>query len=256
MDRNRTHRLGAGLALLAWLAVLGTAIVALHQAGGGPPLGAPGRWAAWASARTGVDAAFAVLRMLALALAWYLLVSTALALAAQVLGAARAVAALDPFTLGPVAALVRGAVGLGLVGAATTVTAPSATAGSTPVHHVAHQQPVEPAPSPPPTIRRLPDADEAPVPPSPPPAPAPDPAPTASDPGATTWVIAPGDHLWSVASRVLARAWSAPEASDEQVVPYWRALIAANRAVLADPANPDLVFPGQVLRLPPPGPPT
>jgi nucleoid-associated protein YgaU len=33
-------------------------------------------------------------------------------------------------------------------------------------------------------------------------------------------------------------------------VPYWQSLVDANRATLADPENPDLLFSGQVLTLP------
>jgi len=229
------------------MAFLGVAIAALHQVGVGPPLGSPGRWTGWVSDSTGVEAAFALLRLLALGLTWYLLVSTVLALGAELPGADRAAAALDPFTIPLVRSLVRSAVGLGLVGALAVTVPPAPGSGPPRAHLVAHQQPVEPEPSLPPTIRRLPDAGGAPTPTPPAPAPAPVPA----DPG-PTWVIAPGDHLWSVASRVVARERSAPTATDDQVAPYWRALIAANREVLADPANPDLVFPGQVLRLPAP----
>jgi nucleoid-associated protein YgaU len=64
--------------------------------------------------------------------------------------------------------------------------------------------------------------------------------------------IRPGDHLWSVAATVLHEAWGAP-ATDHEVAPYWRRLVEANRAVLADPANPDLLYPGQVVAVPAPG---
>jgi nucleoid-associated protein YgaU len=36
------------------------------------------------------------------------------------------------------------------------------------------------------------------------------------------------------------------------VAPYWQRLVEANRPALADPANPDLVFPGQVFTVPDP----
>ena len=54
-----------------------------------------------------------------------------------------------------------------------------------------------------------------------------------------------------MADQVLRRAWGrAP--TDQEIVPYWNRLIAANRATLADPANPDLVYPGQTFTLPAP----
>ena len=63
--------------------------------------------------------------------------------------------------------------------------------------------------------------------------------------------MAPGECFWSIADQVLARAWDrAP--SDGEIVPYWRTLIETNRAALADPANPDLVYPGQTFTVPPP----
>jgi nucleoid-associated protein YgaU len=37
---------------------------------------------------------------------------------------------------------------------------------------------------------------------------------------------------------------------DAEVVPYWRAVIEANRDRLADRDNPSLVFPGQEFVLP------
>jgi len=61
----------------------------------------------------------------------------------------------------------------------------------------------------------------------------------------------PGECFWSIAEDVLAAAWGrAP--SDAEIVPYWRVLIEANRATLADTANEDLIFPGQVFTVPPP----
>ena len=59
-----------------------------------------------------------------------------------------------------------------------------------------------------------------------------------------------GDSFWSIAAEELAQQGGAPP-SDRQIVPYWRRLIEHNRAVLVDPGNPDLIYPGQVLSLPP-----
>ena len=75
-----------------------------------------------------------------------------------------------------------------------------------------------------------------------------DPAPGPAAP--RTWTVAPGQHLWSISSAVLADALGRPP-SDPEVVPYWRRVIEANRTRLADPANADLLFPGQVLVVPP-----
>jgi flagella basal body P-ring formation protein FlgA len=52
---------------------------------------------------------------------------------------------------------------------------------------------------------------------------------------------------------VLRTAWDrAPD--DGETDPYWRVLVEVNRDVLADPENADLLFPGQVLEVPPPPP--
>ena len=70
-----------------------------------------------------------------------------------------------------------------------------------------------------------------------PPAAASVPPPAPALPPRGTWVVQPGDHLWSIAER------SAPG----DMLRYWLALVEANRDRLADP---DLVLPGQVLVLP------
>lgn len=65
-----------------------------------------------------------------------------------------------------------------------------------------------------------------------------------------------GDHLWEVAEAAVG-AHLGRAASVAEVRPYWQSLVDLNRDVLVDPANPSLVFAGQVLRLPPPpAPPT
>lgn len=75
------------------------------------------------------------------------------------------------------------------------------------------------------------------------------PTPSASVDG-ETWHVERGDHFWSIAERVLADRWGRSPTSAE-VDGYWRALVAANRTRLADPDNPDLLFTGQVISLPP-----
>ncbi|MDY7100982.1 MAG: hypothetical protein S0880_07325 [Actinomycetota bacterium] len=74
----------------------------------------------------------------------------------------------------------------------------------------------------------------------------------AADVAPTTWTIESGDHLWHVAEDTVARHLGRP-ATDAEIAPYWQRLIDTNRDTLADPTNPDLVFPGQVFHLPPPG---
>jgi hypothetical protein len=66
----------------------------------------------------------------------------------------------------------------------------------------------------------------------------------------TERVLTPGDHLWSVAEQQVEAVLGRP-ATDEEITRYWRRVLEVNRASLADPANPDLVFSGQVIVLPP-----
>ena len=90
-------------------------------------------------------------------------------------------------------------------------------------------------------------------------APAPDVAPPASHPappaevtpeGSRTHVVVPGDSFWRIAAVHLeAELGRIPEPGE--VAPYWRRLVDANRDNLAVPGNPDLIFPGDVVILPP-----
>jgi hypothetical protein len=65
------------------------------------------------------------------------------------------------------------------------------------------------------------------------------------------WVVEPGDSLWSIADEVMRRAdGSSP--GERTVARYWHRLIGANRQDLVDPANPDLLVPGQRLVVPSP----
>ncbi len=68
--------------------------------------------------------------------------------------------------------------------------------------------------------------------------------------GQGTWTIAPGQHLWLVASRTLAAAGRPTD--DGSVVRYLARIVDANRDRLAVPDDPDLVFAGQDFVLPEP----
>ncbi|MDD9369896.1 MAG: LysM domain-containing protein [Acidimicrobiales bacterium] len=73
------------------------------------------------------------------------------------------------------------------------------------------------------------------------------PAALAVDP--TAWVVEPGDSLWSIAEEVVAPT-DGTSPAERTVTRYWQRLVAANRANLVDPGNPDLLVPGQQLVLP------
>ena len=77
-----------------------------------------------------------------------------------------------------------------------------------------------------------------------------------------TWLVAEGDHLWGIAVETVAQRASAGHHADDHpddhpddhaddhmsVLRYWLKLIEANADVVGD--DPDLIYPGQVIRLP------
>lgn len=63
--------------------------------------------------------------------------------------------------------------------------------------------------------------------------------------------VRPGESFWSVTEDELTRRLGRTPTPDE-VVAWWAGLIAANRSRLVDPTDPDLLRPGQHLRLPRP----
>jgi nucleoid-associated protein YgaU len=64
-------------------------------------------------------------------------------------------------------------------------------------------------------------------------------------------VVAPGESFWSISSDALTEALGRTP-QDLEITAHWRRLVAANRDRLVDPANPDLLYPGQTLVLPAP----
>ena len=63
------------------------------------------------------------------------------------------------------------------------------------------------------------------------------------------WTVEPGDCLWDIAVAVRAQQLSRP-ATGSETIEYLNLIIEANRHVLVDPDRPDLIHPGQSIRLP------
>lgn len=61
--------------------------------------------------------------------------------------------------------------------------------------------------------------------------------------------VEPGDHLWKISDAHLDQALGRP-ADPEEVAPYWRSVIEVNRKRLLS-GDPDLIYPGEVIWLPP-----
>lgn len=232
-----------------WLALL-IGVLAVLTAGGpeAPPVD-PEHWGGWLRSTPPVEVAFAVVRLAAMATGWYLAASTVLGLGVRLLRAPRLTAATDRLTVPPVRRMLAG-LGVATVGLAGG-TAPfvgtsRAVAAQAPVTVTVTTATGPPAQESTVTMRRLPPTGEAPPAAVVPPAA----TPPAADP-TTSWTVAPGECFWSIADQVLTRAWGRP-AADQEIVPYWQRLIAANRSVLADPSNPDLLYVGQTFTVPAP----
>ncbi len=228
-----------------WVLTFGAAAAALQWAGhgalSGPPLTDPGRWGAWLDGRDPIVAAFGLLRLVALAGLWYVVVVTTIGAVLRLAGAASLVRLADRVTIAPVRRMLAGSVSLGL--AASGVLAVAAPAVRAPVAAAAQQAATDAPPSTV-TMHRLSPTDTLPA--APEIAPQATPAPTPGE-----WTVKPGQCFWSIAESVLTeRAGRA--ATDAEIVPYWHRLIDANRPELAHGDDPDLIFPGQTFVVPAP----
>lgn len=61
-------------------------------------------------------------------------------------------------------------------------------------------------------------------------------------------VVTEGDHLWALAERRISSTLGRP-AADHEVAPYWREVVSSNPEIRS--GDPDLIFPGEVIVLPP-----
>lgn len=237
------------LVLAGWFGGLLGLIALLHVAGSGalagPALTDPSSWSDWAARRTPAEATMAVLRLVGLGLGWYLLAATLLGAVAHLAGGARAVELADLLAPALVRRVVQAGLGIGLAGsvlaaagAGTAVGSRVPTAADVALATEAHEPPsmtsmttttlAEPS-----VVIDL-AREEA----------------RAAAPAARTWVIRPGDHLWSVSDRVLTEALGRPPV-EREVLAYWKDLVERNRHLLPDP---DLVHAGLIIELPDPVP--
>lgn len=252
------RRLSAAVAWIAFLALLLFAFTALGRGAlAAPPLAAPASWSSWAEGREPAVIVFAVLRLAVLAVAWYLLGVSVVGVVARILRAGRLIALADLVTVPAVRRLLQTTMGLTLATAAVASAAAPARAavGPPPVTATA---PAEEGASGDdllmgPGVTQG-DVQGSPSSALPVPFGLPPPAPWVTrdeEPStpAPTWEVRAGEHFWSIAEQVLAERWKRPPTADE-VERYWRALVEQNRSQLADPRNPDLVYPGQVFTLP------
>ncbi len=201
---------------------------------GAPPIGSWDQAVAWYERVDAAHAVMAVVRLLAMACAGWLLVGAALQLVASPSLGYRSRRLADALSPRVLRRLAHGAVQLSVTAG---LALPSVTsAGAAPTDD-------------PPGIAVMEVVGDpgAPVPDTPPVAPAP--VETQPPPAADEVIVQPGNSFWSLAVETVAEANGAPP-TDDQVDDYWRRLIEANRDRLIAPGDPDLLRPGQILVLP------
>lgn len=229
--------LAARLRLAALLIGQAAVVAWLHRLGGvvGVDWTDPLRWLALAQP---VDALVAGLRLVGLAIGWWLLVSTAAYAVVSLVRLPRAVPAAARATLPACRRIVDRALAVGGV-AAVLAAGPVPALGDVVV--------------PPPVVAPAEDAGTA-EPLVVPPHVRADAVPGApdADTGTAGHVVAPGEHLWGVATLHLAQTSGRDpcDLATGEVAPYWRRLVEANRGTLRS-GDPDLIHPGERLHLPP-----
>ena len=269
---NPSSRLRNLLAGVVTVVGVAAAILLLDQLGHGSLAAPPLRhWSAlhrWMTDHDGPTMAVAVLRIVALVAAWYLLIVINLGLLARLSRIPRLVRLADLATVPAVRRLLEGVVGatmtasmgaMALVPLATVASRPTPVAAHHPsaVHRTGRvaitglpsNQPSQGSSTPhhesqPHTATMTVIAPPRPE--------AVTPAPSRSE-SLVTWTVQPGEHFWHAAQEGLAEAWGR-RPTDREIASYWTTIVAHNRSRLVDPANPDLIFAGQVFELPPPPP--
>jgi hypothetical protein len=238
-----TARTRAGSVLLGSFAISSACAGALLRLGSHPWLRID--WsdpAAWLATAPALDAVVAVLRACGLGVAGWVAATSLLHLVAVATGAARAIRLTGMLVLPPVRRMVEAAVA-GAVALAS-------------IHPMALAAPLEP-PRPVPVETAEPAVHDAAQ------ARRPDPEWTALRPGASgprrdlastpagavEVTVTPGDNLWRLAERRLGEVRGRPP-GDGEIAPYWVEVIASNRHRLRS-GDPDLIFPGEVLVMPP-----
>ena len=239
--RPSSRRTGAAAVIFVLVAV-----GFLHLIGSGdlaaPPLLRPRALGDWLATHDPITATFALLRLVGLGAGWYLIGTTTLHLVAHLTRSRNVGAAAHFLSTPTVRNLASGLLGLTLSlqtsAGGQRASAPGATLeriadpdGTAVLRRLADSEVIvqlanDDDDNGSAVMRRVPD----------------DPVET---PDRSSWLIECGDHPWSIAEEVLTDHWGRPP-TDAEIAPFWQALLARN-----DLPNPDLVFPGQTLELPP-----
>jgi hypothetical protein len=239
------------------------AVAALHRLGSVEGFAIPrGDLARWLRDTPSEDALLVGIRLAALVAAWWLLATTLLYLGARVARLHGAAHAVGWATLPAVRRWADRAAAVSIVAASAFGSARSAAADPPPTTTI---------PATPPVVVDLDHRDRTALPGGPPasvrtgrakhaqPAHAAVPpvplrtsaTPPSASPGASTHVIAPGEHLWSIAAEHLAASAGRPVAqlAPADIAPYWRRVVELNRSRLRS-GDANLVYPGETVELP------
>jgi hypothetical protein len=243
---HRLARARAGLVLALLLAAGAASLTALLALGARPPFDLPVDPRAWGDVPP-ADALAAVLRWLAIAAtAWLVAAIVASGVWAVATGrrtrTPRRRSRLVPLALRRLAEqALLGGVALGV--AAAPALAQTASRSGAPVVTVVRDGRAS-------DLASLPGVAT----PAPPPAESSESAAPAPAPGDRLVVVAPGEHLWELAAREVARVQGVPRDAvrDADVAPYWRAVCDVNRGRLQS-GDVGLVYAGETVVLPAPG---
>jgi hypothetical protein len=222
------------------------ALAGLHRLGSVDGFAIPRRdLTQWLRDTPSEDVLLAAIRLAALVAAWWLLATTLAYIAARLAHLHGAARAIGWATCPAVRRWVDRAAAVSIMTASALGAARPAAAGPPPttspvppvVIDLDHRDRSGDARLPPVSVRTGQRVDAPPLPTTPPPPPPTAPPPAPAPRG--THRISPGEHLWSIAATYAA-----------DVAPYWRRLVALNRPHLRS-GDPNLVYPGETIELPP-----
>lgn len=224
-------------------ALAGLGLVALDALGRGalatPPFESLAAFLSYVEERGGSVSAFALLRLATIGVGWYLVAIATLSILARAIGSASLLRTISWVTVPSLRRLLAGAAGFSISSAVILGSITSAGAGTPPTSSdrlVELPVSSEPTTDDTATMRVIASPDN-----------------TRSDDAVQvgdTWTVAPGDSFWSIASDTLIDT-AGRSVSDREVIAYWTQVIDANRGILVVPGDVDLIFPGQVVALPP-----
>jgi nucleoid-associated protein YgaU len=254
--------------LILLIAAEVAAVVTVHRLGSVDGFSIPRHdFVGWLQRTPSEEVLLAGVRLAALVAAWWLLGSTLLYVAARAARLHRTAAALGWATLPAVRRWVDRAAAVSIVAASALGAArpagaePPPTTGAAPppvVVDLDHRDRSSLPDGPPPSVRTGRSGNTRPAPTVPPvsvppastvpsalpPRPSTPSPPPPAPPAERNHVINLGEHLWSIAAAHLGEVTAA------EVAPYWRQLVEHNLARLRS-RDPDLVYPGEVVELPP-----